>query len=194
LLILVGGAPGSGKSTLAALLADALSLPLLGCDRIKVGLAETHGTDDATIGALNRAAVGIFYRTATHLLGAGVSVVADFAWRRGLSEPDMAPLVGAARAVLVHCWCPEEEAARRFRVRSAQADRHPSFRQDAAIIDRMARGTFDWAEFEPPAVDARVLRVDTTAGHVPALAEIIAFCRGVPTATPMPADHGAPLA
>src|SRR5262245_298507 len=116
LFVFVSGKPGSGKSTLAQRLADALWLPLVSNDAIRQGLLETRA------GAENEAArvvdgptaVGVFYATISFLLRAGVSLVAEFSFRRGLSEPDLRPLVQMARAVNVHCDTSFAEARRRF--------------------------------------------------------------------------------
>ena len=51
LLVFVSGKPGSGKTTLARRLAaeDALWLPLVSCDPIRVGMMESQGrANDAT--------------------------------------------------------------------------------------------------------------------------------------------------
>jgi predicted kinase len=172
LLVLVSGKPGSGKSMLAGRLADALSLPLVSRDAIKGGLAETLGGmgDAATL-----ASVGVFYGAITYLLDAGVSLVAEQSFRRGLDERHLQTLTQRARTVVVHCHTPVEEAQRRFiardRARGGGA---------AHIVAQMERGVFGWAVFDPLDVGAPTLRVDTTQAYAPGLDAIIAFCRGNP--------------
>jgi hypothetical protein len=56
----------------------------------------------------------VFYATIGFLLRADVSLVAEFSFRRGLSEPDLRPLTEIARTVNVHCDTSIEEAQRRF--------------------------------------------------------------------------------
>jgi predicted kinase len=184
LLVLVSGKPGSGKSTLAGRLADALSLPLVSRDAIRGGLGETLGVaDDDLVGisAVTHISVGVFYGTITYLLDAGVSLVAEQSFRRGLDERHFPPLTQRARTVIVHCNTSTAEAQRRFveRERSRRPDRHPP--PGAGIhIDRMERGVFDWAVFDPLAVGVPILRVDTTQAYASGLDAIIAFCRGNP--------------
>ena len=178
LLVLVSGKPGSGKSTLAGRLADALSLPLVSRDAIRGGLGETLGVaDDDLVGisAVTHISVGVFYGTITYLLDAGVSLVAEQSFRRGLDEHHFPPLTQRARTVIVHCHTPVEEAQRRFMARDRARGGGA-----ALTVAQMERGVFDWAVFDPLAVGVPILRVDTTQAYAPGLDAIIAFCRGNP--------------
>ena len=186
LLVLVSGKPGSGKSTLAHRLADqdALWLPLVSRDAIKKGLAETLGVsadDEAGISAVTQTSVGVFYGAIEYLLHAGVSLVAEQSFRRGLDECHLQPLTRLARAVIVHCHTSPEEAHVRFveRARSRRPDRRPA-RSAQKIIDQMERGAFDWAVFDPLDLGVPTLCVDTSQDYAPSLDTIIAFCRGNP--------------
>src|SRR5262249_53395721 len=116
LFVFVSSKPGSGKSTLTQRLAAALSLPLVSNDAIRHGLLETRaGAEDPAARVVDGpTAVGVFYATIAFLLRADVSLVAEFSFRCGLSEPDLRPLVQIARAVNVHCDTSIEEARRRF--------------------------------------------------------------------------------
>lgn len=190
LLVLVCGKPGSGKSTLARRLdaADALGLPLLSRDAIKVGLVETHATSDT---GPHRAVVEtdtlrstivplsfrVFYRTIGAWLRAGVSLIAECGFQRGRCESDLRPLTRLARAVIVQCDTAPEEARRRFVARE-RADPHSRPDRLTAIIERMDRDAFDWTRFDPPDLGVPTLRVDTTDGYDPSLEAIVAFCQG----------------
>jgi hypothetical protein len=103
LLVLVSGAPGSGKPTLARRLADqdTLWLPLLSVDAFKRGLAATRGIDLAldpdARSTITEAAVGAFFAAIGYFVRSGLSVIAEFSFRRGLAERDLAPFLTRAR-------------------------------------------------------------------------------------------------
>ncbi len=179
LLVLVTGKPGSGKSTLARRLAeeDALGLPLLSRDALKVGLVETYAAEtDAVRATIVPLSYRVFYDTIALWLRGGVSLIAEYGFVRARSETDIRPLTRLAHAVVVHCDTPDEEARRRFVARERT---NPRARPDlvAALIGRMERGEYDWAMFGVPDLGVPTLRVDTTRGYAPGLDTIAAFCR-----------------
>ncbi len=182
LLVLVSGTPGSGKSTLARRLADqdALWLPLLSVDAFKHGLAETQGIDltlDPDMrSTITQAAVRAFFAAIRYFVESGLSVIAEFSFRRGLAERDLAPYLVLARVVNVNCALDPMEAQRRFLAR--ERTRHAPVAGAARVSDQMERGTFDWTVFGPLALDAPQLHVDTTQGYAPSLEAIVAFCHG----------------
>lgn len=179
LLVLVSGKPGSGKTTLARRLAteDALWLPQISCDPIRVGMMETQGTaNDATGSPTSpRPAVEVFYGTIDYLLGAGVSLIAEISFRRGLDERRLRPLLTDNRLVNIHCQTQTSEAQRRFAAR--EQIRRP-VKSSHTFVAEMERSTFDWSVFEPLDLDLPRLLVDTTDGYAPELAAIVAFCLG----------------
>jgi predicted kinase len=152
LLVIVSGKPGSGKSTLAQRLAerDALGLPLLSRDAIKVELVETHATPetgarrwtvetDVLRATIVPRSYAIFYQTIEAWLRAGVSLIAEYGFVRGRSESDLRPLIKLARAVVVHCETSPEEARRRFIARE-RSDPHSRPDRLAGIIEQMEGG------------------------------------------------------
>jgi predicted kinase len=190
LLVIVSGKPSSGKSTLARRLAerDALGLPLLSRDAIKVGLVETHANaetgarrwtveTDALRATIVPRSYAIFYQTIEAWLRAGVSLIAEYGFVRGRSESDLRPLIKLAWAVVVHCVTSPEEARRRFIARE-RSDPHSRPDRLGGIIEQMEKGTFGWSASEAMDLDIPMLHVDTTRGYVPVLDVIVAFCRG----------------
>ena len=165
LLVIVSGAPGSGKSTLARRLAGELGLPLVMRDELKEVLYDTLGAPDReTSRQLGRASHHLTVRVAERLLEAprcgGLVLESNF--RRGLSEPDLAPLAERSRAVLLHCEGDPDAIVRRYRERAERGERHPGH-HDLAVADAVA-SALTTGEYEPLALPIPTLRVDTTSG------------------------------
>jgi predicted kinase len=186
-VILVGGAPGSGKTTLARRLGAALALPVLSKDDFKESLFETRGVPDrAASAALGRAAMHLLYATGARLLDAGVGVVLESAFYRGLAEPDLAPLLACARGVQIVCHGDPETIVRRYAERAARGERHPGH-FDADQVPRV-RQHLAAGSFAPLDLGIPVLRIDTTIParlgaspneftYVPEFDEILTFIR-----------------
>lgn len=180
LVVIVSGPPGSGKSTLAQRLAgqDALWLPLLSVDALKQGLAVTQGinlaTDPDALHAISVAAVRAFLAGIDHCVRSGISVIAEFSFRRDLAARDLPPLLPVARVVNVHCALDAAEAQRRFIAR--ERAREGPVRGAATVIDQMEQGLFDWSAFDPPPLGVPLLRVDTTRHYTPDFPDIVTFC------------------
>jgi hypothetical protein len=111
----------------------------------------------------------IYYAVVGQLLRAGVSVIADCNFYRGVSERDVTPLMTRADCVLIHLRAPRDIATQRFDTRAEGAERlRPSF--DAERKAQIQDGTFavSWEAYEAPLkLDVPTLTVDTTDGYQP---------------------------
>jgi predicted kinase len=167
-LLLVGGTHGAGKTTLASLLSQTLSWPLLSRDHVRGGLAWTAGEhEQEPAGELSKLAVQTFFALMEDHVSRGVSLVAESAFRRGVSEDDLRPLLPAADMRWIHCHVPRQTAIERCRTRSGREFVAPMLE---------GRDELRWQRVEnPPRLPIPVLTVDTTDHYDPGLDEIVSY-------------------
>ena len=171
-LVIVTGAPAAGKSQLAERLAAELGLPLLGKDDVKLALYRTLGAADQRAShALGVAAFEVLFAVARRLLEAGGGVVLEGNFVRGRSEAQLAPIAALAAAVQVCCAATREETLRRYSGRR----RHPMHFDEANRERVMA--AFESGRHEPLDLAIPTVRVDSTDGYRPPLAEILSLVR-----------------
>ena len=185
---MLSGPSCSGKSTLAPRLVEALGLPLLAKDDLKETLYDVLGvpTDREASRQLGRAAMLQLYRTASRLLEAGVGLILEANFWRGLCEDELAPLVARAAAVRVHCHADRELLLRRQLARAqGEAGRHAghlAHTPSAPLVALLARpsdlASAPWPDYDPPDLDTRLLVVDTGDGYAPPLPEVVARLEG----------------
>ena len=178
-LVIVSGAPGTGKTTLAQIIAPRLGLPLFARDKLKERLDDTFRSAPESAGliidssALGRASYAMLFDVVDALATAGVGVVIESNFRRGIAEHELRPLVAATSAVLVHCSLTNDAVVARFVGRAGSPDRHavhPDLDRLPALRDDLEAG-----RFEPLDLSIPTLRVDTADGYDPSIDEIIGF-------------------
>ena len=182
-LVLIGGAPASGKTTLAEEVAQALGLPLFRKDGFKEALADALAESGARIAnedvevsrRLGLAAVRLLYKVAGDVLDAGQSCVLESNFHRGLSEADLGPLLERADGRLIHCEAIREVILARYQERDKAGERHPVHLDADRIEDITA--ALDAGDFAPLDLPVPTLRVDTTDGYRPSIAEVVRWVR-----------------
>jgi predicted kinase len=177
-LIIVGGSPASGKSTLAEWLAAEFHLPLLTRDAFKESLMDTLGSPDADAShRLGEAAYAILRILQDRLLTAGVGVVLESNFLRGVSEDDLRPAVAHSRAVALYCHTTLEESKRRFTERAERGDRHPGHHDDEpGKLDELEAAIVSGC-YDPLDLPIPHLVIDTTDPDAIDRAAIAAFVR-----------------
>ena len=171
-IVLISGPPCSGKSTLGAALSERLGLPLVSMDLVKSSIAlgmSGRGVDgrperasDAIRemgGLAGQRAFDLTYDLIRRCLASGVSLIAEKAWQRGKSEPDLLAAVGDARAVQVHLTVPLEVAVRRGEGRPSR----PGLVNMDEVARQVEEGRLTWDAFEPLDLGVPLLSLATDA-------------------------------
>lgn len=178
LLVIVTGAPGAGKSTLAVRLGAALHLPVLMKDTIKEVLLDSLGAPTrARSGELSRASYTVLSVVAGAVLASGIGVVVEANYRRGVSEPELRPLLEHARGVQTLCTTRRDVIERRYHERTDAGLRHPGH-FDAEMTPEVLRGLGDGV-YDPLDLAIPLVHVDTSAGYQPTFEVILERLRDV---------------
>lgn len=178
LLVIVSGAPGAGKSTIVRQLAPALGLPLIAKDDIKETLGDALPPRSAAESrALGTATVELMFHLAEQLLEAGVGLVLESNFYRGVQEEAVQPLLERAIGVLIHCYVPPELALRRYEDRFRRGERHPVHFEEDTIRFARDDGLQSWTRWfaEPMQLSIPTLVLDTTQLPLKDVAPVLAF-------------------
>jgi predicted kinase len=172
LLVIVNGAPASGKSTLASQVAAGLGVPCITKDDLKEELYDALGVIERAISRhLGEAAMRLMYTSARRILEAGIGVVIEANFYRGVSENDLGEVLALADGVMLHCAAPPEVLKARYAERAKSGERHPvhdDANRAGDVEKDVAGGVYD-----PLDLDVPLIRVDSTADFDPSVAEII---------------------
>ena len=179
LLVVVTGPPAGGKTSVAERLARDLRLPLVAKDAFKETLADALGApaDDEASQRLGEATFPLLFLVLEHLLGAGVSAVAEADFRPGPVDERFARLAERAphRTVQVHVSAPYEVLVERYRGRAESGDRHPIHVDEERLDDMVEKLARD--EWPPLSLDGQVLEVDTAAAGEDELERLVGCVR-----------------
>lgn len=167
-----------GKSTLAHKLGQRVPCPVISRDEVKEGVIHARREGSPRWGApVAIETFGLFYRLVEELLRGGCSVVAEAAFIRGISEPEVRALLKLADGRLVHCETDLTTAQKRFADRAREDPLRLASHPDNEIVGAMEAGAFDWHRYDVMDLDIPIMRVNTQHGYLPDLRDVIAFAR-----------------
>ena len=156
MVVVVAGIPASGKTTLATALGARLGWPLISKDVVKEALFDALGTGDLEWSQrLGRAGHVVMYALAATM----PRVILEAHFKRGVAEPELLAL--GRPIVQIYCRCPVDVAARRYRGRIEDPDRHAGHLPEHQS-DQVIEG---WMKDSPAPLDlpnAHLIEVDTT--------------------------------
>lgn len=176
LLVIVSGPPASGKSTIASQVAAGLRLPCITKDDLKEELYDSLGKIERTLSRkLGEASMRLMYTVAAKVMDAGVGIVIEANFYRGVSEPDISRMLSLDNAVLIQCEAPAEELVRRYEERDEDGERH-QVHDDAGKSDDIA-DDLEQGVYEPLDLDIPMIRVQTSGDADPSVAEIVSRLR-----------------
>ena len=88
---------------------------------------------------------------------------------------DLSKLIAVSDAVMVHCTAPEEVLKQRYVERAESGERHP-VHDDADRADALAKD-LDKGIYDPLDLGIPLIRVDSSDGFDPSVAEIVSRLR-----------------
>ncbi|GAB3411777.1 P-loop nucleotide/nucleoside kinase family protein [Flindersiella endophytica] len=170
LIVVCGPMGGYGKTTLAHAIARAIGCPAICRDEIKEGMVHSHPGFVAGPGdPLTERTFPLFFEVLALLLRAGVTVVAEAAFRGPVWQPRLEPLSELAELRIVQCTLDPHLAHTRNVARAA------SNPVREAHTGPQARPGPDAGTFDAIVLPVPQLVVDTTDGYDPGLDAIVGF-------------------
>lgn len=175
-LIIVSGPPASGKTTLAHAIARAVPCPAICRDEIKEGMVHAEGSYTADWGGpIAQRTYETFFGVLELLLRAGGTVVAEAAFQDKLWRPKLEPMLELAELRIVHCEVGAALARSRIERRAIEDPVGRAAHPDRKLLEALDSGELSHEAFDPIALSAPAIHVDTTEGYEPDLSQILAF-------------------
>lgn len=112
------------------------------------------------------------------MLSAGVTLVAEAAFRRSRSEPELLPLIELAETRMLLCSTSQSIARARFAERAKSDPLRRLSHPDDHILEAIDSGELPMDSFDHLDLPIPVLTVDTTDGYDPSLDQIVDFVEG----------------
>lgn len=178
--VIVTGRPGSGKTTLSRKLSELLHMPMLSRDEIKEGYVTSFGVSHENLPAdTNRKVTTFFFSAMQMFLEAKVSVVVEAAFQHKVWEEIVPRLSGIGRLFFIICDVDPTLGAQRHLDRGLNDPSREFYHGDKSVKVYRETGEFlEPGDYSPPTFDVPTLRVVTTDGYCPELAEIRGFIVG----------------
>ncbi len=173
-LLLVNGLPATGKTTLARTVAAELGWPVLHKDDVKEILFDTLGySTRAESRRLGVATSALLFHMIDAQLAAGVDCVLENNFKPDAAREQINAICALrqARALQIFCECAPELRVQRFLGRA----RHPGHADDE--ITQEIAGAMRAETLEPVALDAPLLRVDTTSASASQQDEVLSWVK-----------------
>jgi len=124
-LVIVNGPSAAGKTEIVESLAEAFGLPFFTKDDIKERFADVLGEEVYDLAhELGKASQLQLTAIAAELIRTGRGVVIESFFHKGVSEPELAPLVKKANAVVVHLTADHDVLVKRYAERMDEPERH----------------------------------------------------------------------
>lgn len=162
-LVIVNGPSAAGKTEIVEHLAESLGLPFFTKDDIKERFADVLGESAFELTHdLGKASQLQLIAIAGELVRTGRGVVIESFFHKGVSEPELAPVVEQANAVILHLTADHDELVKRYAERMDKPERHEIHNADGTpdeLQRLLAEGVAD-----PLDLDCPMILLDTTDG------------------------------
>lgn len=160
-LVIVNGPSAAGKTEIVKQLAESLELPFFTKDDIKERFADVLGASAYELPhELGKASQLQLIAIAAELVRTGRGVVIESFFHKGVSEPELAPVVEKANAVVLHLTADHDELVKRYTERMDDPDRHEIHNADGTPDE--LRRLLEEGVADPLDLDCPLILIDTT--------------------------------